>query len=41
MEGRIDAAHDSASTDADTHLSAYHKRDPAEHLLFPNIDAAS
>jgi hypothetical protein len=40
VNGWIDAAHDTVSTGADAHLSANHKRDPTEHLLFLNISAA-
>jgi hypothetical protein len=41
VKGRVDAAHDSVATDADTHLSSDHESDAAEHLLFLNIDGAS
>ncbi|HEY7211911.1 MAG TPA: hypothetical protein VH477_16685 [Bryobacteraceae bacterium] len=37
---RIDAAHNSVSTDADTHPISDHERDAAEHPLLLDIDAA-
>jgi hypothetical protein len=41
VKGRVDATHDSVSTDADTHLPANHESDATEHSLFLNIDGAS
>jgi hypothetical protein len=41
VKGRVDAAHNSVSTDADTHLPSNHENDAAEHLLFLNLDGTS
>jgi hypothetical protein len=41
VNGWVDPAHNSVSTNADTHLPANHQSDAAEHFLFGNFDGGS
>ncbi len=41
VKGRVDAAHNSVSTDADTHLPSNHESDAAKHPLFLNVNGAA